>query len=40
MFNQEYVKRVVGALLGAAIGIPSIAFGFYLTYQIVTTLGN
>lgn len=40
MLNQEYLKKVIGTLLGAAIGIPSIGIGFYLTYQIVTTLGN
>lgn len=40
MPNADYMKKVVATLLGAAIGVPSIAFGFYLTYQIVTALGN
>ena len=40
MFSLDYAKKVVGAVMGAAIGIPSIAIGFYLTYQIVTALGN
>jgi len=40
MLSSEYLKKVVGAILGAAIGIPSIAMGFYVTYQIVTALGN
>ena len=40
MCNLEYVKKVVAALLGAMIGIQSIAVGFYLTYQVVTTIGN
>jgi hypothetical protein len=40
MCDSEYMKKVIAALLGAVIGIPSIATGFYLTYQVVTTLGN
>ncbi len=40
MENVDYLKKVVGTLLGALIGVPSIAIGFYVTYQIVTALGN
>ncbi len=40
MANAEYMKKVIGAIIGALIGVPSIAIGFYVTYQIVTTLGN
>jgi ABC-type phosphate transport system permease subunit len=40
MLNADYIKKVIGALLAALIGIPSIALGFYLTYQVVTALGN
>ena len=40
MLNADYLKKVVAALMGALIGIPSIGIGFYVTYQVVTTLGN
>jgi ABC-type phosphate transport system permease subunit len=40
MINSSYVKKVVGAIVGALVAIPSIAGGFYLTYQLVTALGN
>jgi ABC-type phosphate transport system permease subunit len=40
MLNFEYLKKFMGAIIGAMIGIPSIAIGFYVTYQVVTTLGN
>lgn len=40
MFNFEYLKKVIAAVMGALIGIPSIAMGFYVTYQVVTALGN
>lgn len=40
MNNPNYTKKVIGALLGAAVGIPSIAAGFYVVYLIITTLGN
>lgn len=40
MANVEYLKKFVGALVGAMIGIPSIAIGFYVTYQLVTSIGN
>jgi len=36
----EYSKKVIGAILGALISIPSIAMGFYITYQVVTAIGN
>lgn len=40
MFDKEYLKKLVGALIGAAVAVPSIATGFYMAYQLVTTLGN
>ena len=40
MLNPDYMKKVIAAILGALIGIPSIGIGFYVTYQVVTTLGN
>lgn len=40
MCNCEYGKKVMATLVGAAVAIPSIAFGFYVTYQVVTALGN
>ena len=40
MTNVSYFKKAVGAILGAMIGIPSIAAGFYITYQLVTAIGN
>lgn len=40
MLNPDYLRKVAAALIGALIGIPSIAIGFYVTYQVVTTLGN
>ncbi len=40
MLNTSYVKKIIAALLGALIGIPSIGMGFYVTYQAITTLGN
>jgi ABC-type phosphate transport system permease subunit len=40
MPNTDYMKKVVGAIIGALIGIPSIGIGFYVTYQVVTALGN
>jgi ABC-type phosphate transport system permease subunit len=40
MANLEYLKKFVGALFGAMIGIPSIAIGFYVTYQLVASIGN
>jgi uncharacterized membrane protein len=36
----DFSKKVIGAIIGALISIPSIAVGFYITYQVVTTLGN
>jgi uncharacterized membrane protein len=38
--NSDYLKKLVAAILGALISIPSIAIGFYVTYQVVTALGN
>ena len=35
-----YLKKVLAAILGALVGIPSIGIGFYVTYQIVTAIGN
>ncbi len=40
MFSVEYLQKVMGAIMGAFIAIPSIAFGFYVTYLCVTALGN
>lgn len=40
MLNTEYLKKFIGAIVGALIGVPSIAMGFYVTYQVVTALGN
>ncbi len=40
MGNTGYFKKVMAALLGALVGVPSIGIGFYLVYQVVTTLGN
>jgi hypothetical protein len=40
MVSSEYLKKVVGAVIGAAIGVPSIAIGFYVTYQVITAIGN
>ena len=40
MANAEYLKKVIGAVFGALIGIPSIAVGFYVTYQVITAIGN
>ncbi len=40
MKNLPYPARVATTLLAAMIAIPAIAGGFYMTYQIVTYLGN
>ena len=40
MLRSGYFKKLIAAIMGAAIAIPSIAVGFYLTYQLVTFLGN
>jgi hypothetical protein len=40
LMSPGYLKKLAAALMGAMIGIPSIAIGFYITYQIVTALGN
>ena len=40
MFNAEYIKKAVGAVLAAVIAVPSIALGYYTLYQIVTLVGN
>lgn len=37
---MDYLKKVIGALIGAAVAIPSIAMGYYTLYQIVTAVGN
>ena len=36
----DYMKYLFGAVMGAAIVIPSIAIGFYSIYQMVAWLGN
>ncbi len=38
--NTQYIKHVLMAITGALVAIPSIAGGFYLTYRLVTYLGN
>jgi hypothetical protein len=38
--SVDYMKKLLGAIIGAAIGVPSIAIGFYVTYQLVTAIGN
>jgi hypothetical protein len=40
MFDKDYKLKVVGVIFGAAMVIPGIATGFYLTYQLVTMVGN
>ena len=40
MVNADWIKKIVGAIIGAAVGIPSVAAGFYSIYEIVTLLGN
>lgn len=40
MSDLDYMKRVVGTVFGAVVSIPGIALGFYVTYQVVTALGN
>jgi ABC-type phosphate transport system permease subunit len=38
--NNQWMKHFIMALTGALVAIPSIVGGFYLTYQLVTYLGN
>lgn len=38
--NTQYIRYVVMSICGALVAIPSIAGGFYLTYRLVTYLGN
>lgn len=40
MDSSNYMKKLIGAIIGAMIGVPSIAIGFYVTYQVVAALGN
>ncbi len=40
MFEWNYLKKLIGAILGAAIGVPSLAIAFYLTYRMVALVGN
>ena len=40
MFNLNYLKMVIAALVGAAVSVPSIAAGYYTVYLIVTAVGN
>ena len=40
MGKLDYTKRVIGAVLAAVIGVPSIATGFYVTYQLIAAIGN
>jgi hypothetical protein len=40
MKELSYPKKVIGALIAAAVGVPAIAMGYYYTYQLVTYLGN
>lgn len=37
---KDWTKKTVAAFLVSALTIPAIASGFYLTYQLVTFLGN
>jgi hypothetical protein len=38
--HMEYFKKVMITVFSALIAIPTIALGFYLTYEAVTALGN
>jgi hypothetical protein len=38
--NPEYLKKAVGAIIGAIIAVPSIASGYYFIYLTVTAIGN
>ena len=38
-FKSDFLKYFVGALVGAAVSIPSIAAGYYILYKIVTFIG-
>lgn len=40
MLSSDYLKKFFGAIIAAMVIIPGIAMGFYVTYQIVTALGN
>ena len=40
MIDSDWTKKLVGAFAGAAIAIPSIASGFYMTYLVVAAIGN
>ena len=40
MGSLNYFKMVAMALVGAAVSVPSIAMGYYITYLIVTAVGN
>jgi ABC-type phosphate transport system permease subunit len=40
MVNAKDLKKLVTAVIAVLISVPSIVIGFYLTYQVVTNLGN